>query len=408
MSDSFTSNKGFVVVSDTYLTIKRVILNRCSTIQIEAGHNFEDIILPDDLSKFLNFFNTLKQESTFDWEISIQGESNIEVLTFSGLKDGENYVILAFPASQYTELLDELMGINNEQVSILRKHLQEKRQLSEKADSYFNDITKINNELINVRRELTRTNLELKRTNKEKNKLLGMISHDLKNSIGGINSLAGYYLHKESYSTEEIKEVLHVFETSSEQMLELIKDLFDYSRIEEGTIELSKKQHDIISVIQESIRINRLMAKEKSIEICFNNDIRTQHLSFDQNRLLQVLNNILQNSVKYSFPNSSITVSAFHEGNYICIKITDEGMGIPQKDIPHIFTPYYKTANKPTGKEHSTGLGLSIVKNIIEQHGGSISVESKTEIEFQSEKNNNQTANNSAPTGTIITIYLPL
>lgn len=101
-------------------------------------------------------------------------------------------------------------------------------------------------------------------------------------------------------------------------------------------------------------------------------------LSFDQGRIEQVLDNLIMNAVKFSHPDTAITVSVALEGEHVVTSVIDHGPGIPPNELPVIFKAFTKTSVKPTGGEKGSGLGLTIAKRIIEEHGGEIAVTSSS------------------------------
>jgi len=105
--------------------------------------------------------------------------------------------------------------------------------------------------------------------------------------------------------------------------------------------------------------------------------IRSQLLFFDIERINQVLNNLIGNAIKYSFPDTIITIKVFIKNNLITTQIIDQGQGISTNELASIFLPFKRTSTKPTAGENSHGLGLAIVKRIIEGHNGTVKVTSE-------------------------------
>jgi signal transduction histidine kinase len=105
--------------------------------------------------------------------------------------------------------------------------------------------------------------------------------------------------------------------------------------------------------------------------------IQNQILSFDDGKIDQVLNNLIGNAIKYSNPNTTITVKVFIENDHIVTQIIDNGQGIPETEINDIFRPFKRSSVRPTSGESSHGLGLAIVKKIIEGHNGEVGVSSE-------------------------------
>jgi signal transduction histidine kinase len=115
------------------------------------------------------------------------------------------------------------------------------------------------------------------------------------------------------------------------------------------------------------------------------------YLNCDRDRLKEVIINLIDNSIKYGNVNSKIEVSAYKEHNTIFIKVKDEGEGISEENIEKLFEPFYRVSKKASRELGSTGLGLTIVKSIVEKHGGSIEIKSKidegTEVIIRFEEN---------------------
>ena len=160
-------------------------------------------------------------------------------------------------------------------------------------------------------------------------------------------------------------------------MLSLVEDLLDVSKIESGNLNLKIKSIDIIPFIQEIIKLNNILAKKKNIQINLKSEISSLMVLIDFHKIRQVINNLLTNAVKFSHPNSEITLSVNLENEFVIISIKDSGTGILGTDLQEIFAPFNKAASRGTAGEKSTGLGLSICKKIVEGHNGNIRVESE-------------------------------
>lgn len=97
-------------------------------------------------------------------------------------------------------------------------------------------------------------------------------------------------------------------------------------------------------------------------------------MSIDEGQIIQVLNNLIGNAIKYSYPDSEVTIKIFKEDNQIITQVIDQGQGIPKEELENVFLMFQKTSTKPTAGESSHGLGLAIVKKIVEGHEGQIAV----------------------------------
>jgi len=222
-------------------------------------------------------------------------------------------------------------------------------------------------------RELEIKNAELAKLNQEKNYFLGVASHDLRNPIGNIISLV-HILEDELGDTLslEMKEMLQMMHDSGRDMLELLNNLLDVSKIESGKMNLNLKNDSIAGIIQKSINDNIRTANAKSIILDYNIGDNIPQVAFDKIHLQQVLNNLISNAIKFSFGNTHVEINVIRKENDVVISVKDQGQGIPSNDIHRVFLPFARTSVASTNGEKSTGLGLTIAKRIVEAHGGNI------------------------------------
>ncbi len=226
--------------------------------------------------------------------------------------------------------------------------------------------------------EIKEKNEKLEELNKIKNEFLGMAAHDLRNPLGVIQVTSEYLLISDlnDNMSEEQVDLLREINTSSEYMRDMLNELLDITAIESGQLKLEIKVEDYINFLKHIIKLNKPLAdrKEISLELDVNDTIPP--MNFDRNKITQVLNNLITNAIKFSWPDTEISVEVRKEKDYIITGIIDQGQGIPSDEINNMFKPFQKTSVKATAGERSTGLGLAITKKIVEGHGGKISVES--------------------------------
>ena len=222
-------------------------------------------------------------------------------------------------------------------------------------------------------RELEIKNAELAKLNQEKNYFLGVASHDLRNPIGNIISLVNI-IEDELGDTlsEEMHEMLQMMHESGKDMLELLNNLLDVSKIESGKMNLNLKNESIAGIIQKSINDNIRSANAKSIVLDYNIVDNIPQVPFDKIHLQQVLNNLISNAIKFSFGKTHVEINVIRKDNDLIISVKDQGQGIPSNDIHRVFMPFARTSVSSTNGEKSTGLGLTIAKRIVEAHGGNI------------------------------------
>jgi signal transduction histidine kinase len=211
-----------------------------------------------------------------------------------------------------------------------------------------------------------------------KNKFLGIAAHDLRNPIGIVKSYVRLFLDGYLGSLDDSqKQVMQRMELVSETMLNLINDLLDVSAIEAGHLELDKKEVNLVAYLRDVHSANAMLARAKEIDLALDVPPDLPTVMMDANRINQVINNLITNAIKFSFPKTTITLGARAVDHQVQIFVQDQGQGIPDSEIGKLFTDFGRTSVKPTGGERSTGLGLAIVKRMVEAHGGQIWVESQ-------------------------------
>lgn len=157
----------------------------------------------------------------------------------------------------------------------------------------------------------------------------------------------------------------------------LINDLLDLSRLQAGKLVLDIQRVDIIELISNVSGKFQHVFDSKEIEFIFNNPEHPVFISADGDRVEQLIIIFIDNAIKFTPQGGRIEISLVEEDGHVRIKVSDNGMGIPEEDIPYIWERFYKVDKSRTDKNSGTGLGLSIAKNIIELHGQKVSVESK-------------------------------
>lgn len=226
--------------------------------------------------------------------------------------------------------------------------------------------------------EKSRLYQELYNLNQLKNKFVGMTAHDLRSPLG---IFRGYLMLFLNGLVGEVppnqRELLERMNAKCIQMTRLIDDTLDISMIESGRIELRWSDVTLNDFLRETVDSSELLARAKSIGMKLEMDPAPITMRLDADRIGQVLANLISNAIKFSHTDTEITLAARQDEGEIVISVTDQGQGIPENELPMLFTDFGQTSTKPTAGERSTGLGLAIVKRIVEAHGGRIWVESR-------------------------------
>ena len=207
--------------------------------------------------------------------------------------------------------------------------------------------------------------------------VLSVVSHDLKNPLGTIKlntQMAMRNLTSASPNPEKAVKNLDGIQKAVFIMQTLIQDLLEMRRIESGKMELEVKEENLNELIVEAEALLNPMAEKRSIAITNTLPATPLMVKCDKIRVLQILSNLLSNALKFSSDGGKVEVRVLNEGDKIHLAVADQGPGIPEKDIPHLFDRFWQA--KATAKQ-GTGLGLSIAQGLVQAHGGRIWVESK-------------------------------
>jgi signal transduction histidine kinase len=238
-------------------------------------------------------------------------------------------------------------------------------------------LVQANSELANMTRELQKKNFELERLGSLKNEFLGMAAHDMRNPIGNIRNLSQFLLDE---LTGKLSDSHKLFLSSiigqSDFLSHLIGDLLDISALESGSVRLDRRWTEFSPFIERIAALNQIIAAKKNITINLPPGPRQIKLFIDPYKMEQVFNNLIDNAVKYSPPNTQVEIEVVMDSGKIAVHIKDQGIGIAERDLSRIFKPFSKIGTSGTSGEKSTGLGLAIVQRIVTAHGGRIQVRS--------------------------------
>jgi two-component system, OmpR family, sensor kinase len=230
---------------------------------------------------------------------------------------------------------------------------------------------------VNMQRELAKKNKELEELNRLKNQFLGIAAHDLRNPIGMVLSYAELLQEEKNNLSKEAQLFVIRIRKSASFMLELINNLLDVSAIESGQLNLDLQQYDLSVVIQEIIETYVIFAARKSMQLVFQGTAQPVWVMIDRARFEQAVSNLISNAIKFSPPGSETIIRIEKTAVNVHLSVIDRGPGIPLEEQKNLFQPFRRTSVKATGGEKSTGLGLVIVKKIIESQGGSIDLQSE-------------------------------
>lgn len=229
---------------------------------------------------------------------------------------------------------------------------------------------------------LQRTNQELMSATRLKDEFLANMSHELRTPLNAILGMTEALLEEIfGQINQKQKQFLETIDSSANHLLSLINDILDVAKIESGQIELERHPVNISALCQSSLTFIRQSALKKRIQVQVKIPFHLPALDGDERRLRQVLINLLNNAVKFTPQGGQITlkvsvINNLDDSNYLRLAIIDTGIGISSDNIKKLFKPFIQIDSSLSRQYEGTGLGLALVKNIVELHGGKVSVSS--------------------------------
>jgi len=226
--------------------------------------------------------------------------------------------------------------------------------------------------------ELRQANAELRRTSRLKSQFLANMSHELRTPLNAIigfaeairDGLAGE-------PTDEQREFADDIYQGGRQLLQMINDILDFTKLESGAMDLALEPVDLASIVDEALRVARGLARRRGVQVVADVSPRPLELTADTMKVKQVLYNLLSNAIKFSEAGGQVTVRARLRKEIVRLQVTDTGAGIAPEDLPILFEEFSQADSSLTRKHEGTGLGLALTRRLVQLHGGRIDVESE-------------------------------
>ena len=241
--------------------------------------------------------------------------------------------------------------------------------------------------IIDVRSSRRRTHLleqlvvEAKASAKMKDNFMSVVSHELRTPLTSI--LGGIAILKTKYGEkldDGAKKMVDIAQRNAERLLSLVSDILDAHSLEEGKVSISKERLNLNSILISTVEECEIYASQLDVTISLKSSDDELILDGDRVRISQILSNFLSNAAKFSLPGGTVEVEARRKGRWIQTEIIDHGHGVPLDQQSNLFSRFHQVNPGTTGAHKSSGLGLSIAKQLIEMHGGKVgftSVEGK-------------------------------
>jgi PAS domain S-box-containing protein len=217
---------------------------------------------------------------------------------------------------------------------------------------------------------------EIEEAKKTKSKFTSMVSHELRTPLTVIKEIISIVLRGAAGKiNDEQKDFLETARRNIERLSRLVNNVLDFQKLGSGKMPLYFKKNDINETITEIYKSMYLLAEEKDLRFDLELDDTIPLISFDHDKIIQVLTNIVNNSIKFT-DNGGIKISSSKTNDEVTVSIEDTGIGIPSDEIRKLFRPFEQLGDPETRRSGGTGLGLVISKEIISKHGGRIWAES--------------------------------
>ena len=218
---------------------------------------------------------------------------------------------------------------------------------------------------------------EERQLDKMRSDFIANVSHELRTPIAMMQGYSEAIVDDIAQTDEEKKEMATIIYDESLRMARLVNELLDLARMESGYFNLSDEEVELQSFFQKIMRKFQGLSKEKNVEVSFHSKSNVEFFVFDPDRIEQVLTNLIDNAIRHTPDGGSVMITKQMDERGLFLVVEDTGSGIPEEDLPFVFERFYKADKARTRGKSGTGLGLAIAKNIVEAHGGFITVQSK-------------------------------
>ena len=327
--------------------------------EVVAKMKFTELLIPECRKQFSKNFTLFKKT----------GSLTVAEYYYQR-KDGTSFPVLLNANALY----DEEGNFKRSRTIVF--NMSDRKLLEFQLLQNHQELLKSQIELQKKNEALNEANEKLFMVNREKDRFIGMASHDLRTPLVSIMMLSDVlrqdsqqYPHKEGF---DIASTIH---EAAVQMQDMIDDYLNVNRIESGNVRLKLQDLDITQFTKKIVSRHEEIARRKNITIYYLSK-KEYHVITDEDAYTQIIENLISNAIKYTHPGKSIYVRINRRFGRTCVAVQDEGVGMQKEEMPLLFRRFQKLSSRPTAGEVSTGLGLSIVKYLADQLGAIIKVES--------------------------------
>lgn len=283
----------------------------------------------------------------------------------------------AYLVNEYRDLLEGIQKYdvefrilrpdNSVRWLLLSPHLVTEAQGCRTITGIVNDITVVKENIRNLEKNAAK-----------KNSILEILSHDLAGPLGNIQMLADLLsASTQDYENADINKIISMIRNSSAKSIRLIREFVQHEFIESSKVDLFLRRVDLVEKMVEVVDQYKYGESQIRKEFKFSSSSSKIFAPLDQNKFMQVINNLISNAIKFTHDNGTISIDLSERESSVLISVKDNGIGIPKRYHDQLFDKFTKARREGLKGEPSIGLGMSIIKTIVEWHNGSIWFESE-------------------------------
>ncbi|MCM8795734.1 MAG: HAMP domain-containing histidine kinase [Candidatus Omnitrophica bacterium] len=328
-----------------------------------------------DLIKSEKTFSSLSLASSRIPKEDIMRIFKVNSFVIAGLLPKEGSKGFLFVGTERTDTL--LTEGDEELITILSNQLGQALENARLFEKTWNAQQDLEKKVEERTHELTLALEEVKKISKRKTDFISSVSHELRTPLTSIKGYASILLAEKLGPLQpEIRERLEKINRHSDELVHMVNDLLDISRIESGKVAMKQEDQNLKKIVQDVLDLLSVQLKEKNIELSVDIPPDAYAVFVDLNQIVRVFINLIGNAIKFTPYQGKISILAHKIERRVQVDITDTGCGIPKEAQELIFEEFYRVDNPVNQQVKGAGLGLALVKHIIEAHGGKIWVKS--------------------------------
>ncbi len=217
----------------------------------------------------------------------------------------------------------------------------------------------------------------LEEISRMKTYFVSSVSHDLKTPLTTIRMYTEALKEGRKFPASRFQNYLDTIHGESRRLTRLIDNVLDVAKAERGNITFRMEPEELDGIVKETVELMNYEILKGKCRLTTKLNLKHRQILADRDAVIEALGNMVSNSVEYSLRKKNLTVRTFSKGEYSCVSVKDSGIGIPKDDLPRVFEPFFRAKNSTSVRPGGTGLGLSVVKNVMDAHHGHIEIESE-------------------------------